>query len=522
MKKSSQVALIQMPFAITLHPSLGLSLLKGQLESRSISVDILYFNMLFSKIFGFEKYHCISQGGVNMTDLIGEWIFRFGNDDEESICSYEQMYFLKHKRLNQPEKLLEILNIAKEMRSSYEEFIEKCFDATDWSRYKIVGFTTMFEQTNACLQLAKRIKISHPSINIIFGGANCDGTMGKTLLKCYDFIDAVCVGEGDISFPRYVQNILDETLFEVSGIITKSDSKNQHSKRAEVAKLDDLPFPIYDDFFEQYEYYSVSDTKMPRIMFETSRGCWWGQKNHCTFCGLNGTTMEFRQKSAQRALKEISHIVEKRGDKSKQFFATDNIMPVSYFKDFLPELKKADLKLEFFYETKANLKKDQLKLYKEAGLNAIQPGIESLDTSILKLMKKGTSSLQNIQLLKWCKEFDILPYWNYLVGFPGEDTSCYDTQAKLVKLLFHLPSPGPMAMVRFDRFSPYLVSPENFGIKNLTPYRSYEIVFKDIPKDLLYDYAYYFEADYHNKTYVDEYTTRVQTHNTHQTTAATR
>jgi radical SAM superfamily enzyme YgiQ (UPF0313 family) len=43
------------------------------------------------------------------------------------------------------------------------------------------------------------------------------------------------------------------------------------------------------------------------LLFEASRGCWWGAKHHCTFCGLNGLSMTFRSKSADRAYSEIKH-----------------------------------------------------------------------------------------------------------------------------------------------------------------------------------------------------------------------
>ena len=39
--------------------------------------------------------------------------------------------------------------------------------------------------------------------------------------------------------------------------------------------------------------------------FETSRGCWWGERMHCTFCGLNGATMSYRSKSPRRAVDEL-------------------------------------------------------------------------------------------------------------------------------------------------------------------------------------------------------------------------
>ena len=61
---------------------------------------------------------------------------------------------------------------------------------------------------------------------------------------------------------------------------------------------------------------------------------------------------------------------------------------------------------------------------------AIVPGFAAVvllraSDRVLKQMKKGVSGLQNIQLLKWCKEMGIHPIWNFLIGFPQESADDY-------------------------------------------------------------------------------------------------
>ncbi|MCI0442202.1 radical SAM protein, partial [bacterium] len=104
----------------------------------------------------------------------------------------------------------------------------------------------------------------------------------------------------------------------------------------------------------------------------------------------------------------------------------DSILDLRYYKDYIPKLAERTTKLDLFYEVKANLKKVQIRLLRDAGVRTIQPGIESFSNSILQLMGKGVSALQNIQLLKWCKELGVSVYWNLLWGFPGEDPLEYD------------------------------------------------------------------------------------------------
>ena len=102
-----------------------------------------------------------------------------------------------------------------------------------------------------------------------------------------------------------------------------------------------------------------------------------------------------------------------------------NILDMGYFKDVIPELARVKNKPSIFFETKSNLSPEQVGALARAGVRKIQPGIESLSTPVLKLMRKGCTMLQNIQLLKSCAGAGIEPGWNLLYGFPGEDPESY-------------------------------------------------------------------------------------------------
>ena len=135
---------------------------------------------------------------------------------------------------------------------------------------------------------------------------------------------------------------------------------------------------------------------------------------------------------------------------------------------FCPQLSAARCDLEIFYETKANLKKDQLRTFYSSGVHAMQPGIESLSTPILRLMRKGVTALQNIRLLKWCAEIGITPAWNLLYGFPGEPAQEYARMAELIPSLVHF-TPPTFTPIQMERFSPYFDRPAEFGIELTGP-----------------------------------------------------
>ena len=134
-------------------------------------------------------------------------------------------------------------------------------------------------------------------------------------------------------------------------------------------------------------------------------------------------------------------------------------------------------------------------MLREAGIRTLQPGIESFSDAVLALMRKGVSGLQNIQLLKWCKELGIEPYWNILWGFPGEPPEEYARMADLVPLLSHLQPPIGYGSIRLDRFSPNFADAERLGFTDVRPLAPYGHVYP-LTDEARANLAYFFAFQY--------------------------
>ena len=248
---------------------------------------------------------------------------------------------------------------------------------------------TSFAQNAASLALARRLRERYPHLTIVFGGANCEGEMGLQLHRSFSWIDFVCGGEADVSFPLLMDRLRSGgDVHGIPGVISRRDGESIYSDLSPepVRDMDALPFPDYDDYFEQLAAMNLKPG-VPWVLMETSRGCWWGEKSHCTFCGLNGLSMTYRAKSRDRALQEILYLTERY--QTPYLEMVDNILDMRYFRDLLPELKRRRIHLDSL-QTKANLTKDQVQLMRDAGVTQIQPGIESFGTNVLRLMGKGT------------------------------------------------------------------------------------------------------------------------------------
>ena len=157
----------------------------------------------------------------------------------------------------------------------------------------------------------------------------------------------------------------------------------------------------------------------------------------------------------------------------------------------------------FFFEVKANLTRDQLRTMATAGVRAIQPGIESLSTRILKLMRKGATRLINVRLLKWASYYGMSVNWNLLCGFPGESRDDYEEQKRLMPLIYHLPPPDCCGPIWVERFSPYFTD-TGFPVTDLRPKPAYALIW---PEDRVSigKIAYFFDCELGDTLSGEEY-----------------
>ena len=491
-KRTAPVLLINMPFSKFETPALGLSLLKAGLEERGIGCDVRHFNISLAEIIGPEVYKDIA---VTLRGyMIGERIFAHALFDRDPNCQDDQFEDLRVRSPGswfQPERVDDLLRA----RDCVESYLDVCMGAIPWKQYQIIGFSTTFQQNVPALALAKRIKMAWQDLIIVFGGANCEGEMGLEIHRQFPFVDLVFRGEADEEFPRLVESLLaGGPIPELPGLVLRRNGESVPLGEGAlpVTDLDSLPYPNFADYFEQLSASSLDITKPTGLPFETSRGCWYGVKQQCTFCALNSESIVYRSKHPDRARQEIIHLTSHYD--VKRLYATDSILDMGYFRDLIPSLIKSNPNWSIFYEVKANLTKEQLRLLKSAGIDELEPGIESLSTRILELIRKGCTALQNIQLLKWGSQLGVEIFWNLMTDLPGVEPDEYDRMTKLIPSLMHLQPPVQFGPVHLDRFSPYFKDSEEFGITNVRAERGYHFIypFSDESLDRI---AYFFDYD---------------------------
>ncbi|GAA0962898.1 RiPP maturation radical SAM C-methyltransferase [Kribbella koreensis] len=462
-----RTVLVSMPFMDVDRPSIQLGLLKAIAGQQGFDVRTLHANLDFAAQLGVELYRKLSE---HRGRLVGDWLFSleaFGDeapDVEGALLADHDFGYLGD---DADQLLRRIRDVEVPL------FLDNLLETLPWKDVQVVGFSCTFQQSVASFAFARRLKERYPEIVTVFGGANFDGEMGRELARSIDCIDHAVVGEGDTAFPALLRKL------------AEGNELGKVGSQPLMTRMADLPAPDYDEYFERSRRLGVFPDDL-WIPFESARGCWWGAKHHCTFCGLNGTTMQFRSKPAERVVAELAGQAARY--QTSRFEAVDNIIDMAYLKDLFPALIDAGTDYELFYEVKANLSRAQLELLAKGGVRVLQPGLESLSSNVLRLMDKGVRAAQNVNLLRWAQYYGIQVEWNILWGFPGETAQDYADQASVVPELVHLRPPSSAARIWMERFSPLFSSPGR-----RSPESSYRHVYPagvDLGK-----VAYFFEYD---------------------------
>lgn len=306
-----KVAFVVMPWHSPGYPCLAAGLLHSIVKNAHPEWE---FSQLYANLLWVDYLRDSAPGRFSPTDYgmigedliydaTGEWVFSSALQGEPvwRVDEYRRAF----------DGTDEQFEVALAAHKLAPHFISELAGKVVASGASVLALTSTFVQNVACLALAQAVKRIRPSIVTVMGGGNCDGVQGRTLHQNFSSVDYVVSGEGEVAF-RLLLEAIDQGLTDFShvpNLCWRIGTEQRVNPSGGEASLETNPTPCFDDYFEQLEGSSARSYVEPQIVVETARGCWWGEKHHCTFCGLNGTGMHFRSKSATRALEEIEELI---------------------------------------------------------------------------------------------------------------------------------------------------------------------------------------------------------------------
>lgn len=381
-----------------------------------------------------------------------------------------------------------------------DHYLEEFADYVAESGYDLIGLTTTFGQLYANLRLAKLIKERSPSTKVVLGGSTVSASVGPTLLKYYPFVDFIVQGEGEQPLTELARQIHsgEPDFDKIVGVLTQQNytSFPRGAALSEIKNMDDLPFPDFEGLIEHC-FDSSTFGQDPVLTLESSRGCWWDRvkasgnvKKTCHFCNLNVQWNGYKEKSIERVVAEVKSVTEKYGISRLLFI--DNIIRLKGIEDLAGGLQDLGKDLSYFYEMRASISQYEFLRLWESGLNRCQIGIESLSNSYLRRIGKGTTVIQNLQMMKLCAELGVNNESNIMWDFPGatvEEVS--ETADNIKKFAFRYQI---LAVAKYHLGIGSTVDhlQKQYPIKNIRNYDSY----KHFVPDDVYENGRFFDLSF--------------------------
>jgi ribosomal peptide maturation radical SAM protein 1 len=490
--RSPRTVLVCMPWHAVGRSSLAIGVLRAACAENGLPVPSTYYGGLRFAEFLLEcsdgklaPYEYMAVSDIGFTHCLGDWVFAGALNGPdfglEGMAGYATRQGIPMRSVNA-------------MREYADAFCDLVVDELIAFDPELVGFSTTFMQNVPSLAVARRLKRRRPDITVVFGGGNCDGPMGIALHREFSFVDLVLRGEADETFPQLLRALAAgdaEALGTVPGLCWRDAGGRQRvNQQARLVPPANIVKPDFDDWSAAFDASPVSGHVDPELVVESSRGCWWGQVHHCTFCGLNGTSMAFRAKSSAAFVDELTDLVHRH--RVLNVMMADNILEPDYLRDALPRLAGRDWDLCVYYELKANLTTDQVGVLAASGVRLVQPGIESFVDDVLDRMDKGVRAVHNVRTMRDFQSAGLTVTWNWLYGFPGEQEAAYGPVLAQLPALVHLQPPSSTARIEMDRFSPYFENPA-LGFPERAPAEPYRYVY-DLSEQQLQDLVYLFDT----------------------------
>jgi ribosomal peptide maturation radical SAM protein 1 len=464
-KTFNSVALISTPWPLYSRPSIQLGSLKAHLQSRfpDLGIDAHHFYLSLAETVGYKNYHEISQRTWLAESVYAALLF-------PNRLKQAKTLFSRESNRNSLLKTINFHSLTTLVKKTTDAFL----DQHNWGRYGLIGFSISLCQLTSALYVIKRIKQRFPNRIIVIGGAAISGNAGHGVLDAFPEVDVVVNGEGELPLGRLIHNLRMSLLLDdipkIRGVVTRrtSATKSVESAFLQIEALSHLPPPDYTDYFNLLGSLDTQQTFFPTLPVEISRGCWWkrtlqsGKVTGCAFCNLNLQWEGYRSKQARQVVSEIDHLTDQYKILSVAF--TDNVLPKKESANIFKQLGKLKKDLRLFGEIRATTPWHELKSMHAAGMREVQIGIEALSSRLLKKLQKGTTTIQNLEIMKNCEALGIENISNLILQFPGSDQ--HDVAETLRTLEYAMPF-RPLKAVNFwlGLGSPVWQNAKNYGIK---------------------------------------------------------
>ncbi|MDX9820252.1 MAG: RiPP maturation radical SAM C-methyltransferase, partial [Desulfococcus multivorans] len=330
-----------------------------------------------------------------------------------------------------------------------------------------------------------------PHLPLIIGGSFIGGRTAADLLKVFPEIDLIVIGEGEKPLARLIEQLrTGEGLRDLrsgNGIISRNCVEDaDETSLSQLPDLSGLPRPDFSEYFDLLAKFPGDRRFFPTLPLEASRGCWWQsvtpaaeaqtQPKGCAFCNLNVQWQGYRAKAPTQVVSEVENLTSAHKVLSVAFM--DNVLPPKQSREIFTALAATGKDFQFFAELRASTSLPMLEILAQAGVSEVQIGIESLSSRLLKKLNKGTTAMDNLEIMKHCEGLGIQNAANLILHFPGSDQEDVAETLRAIRFARFF---RPLRIVQFwlGMDSPVWKNSRDFGLKAVFNHPAYKSLFPE-------------------------------------------
>ena len=462
MQESKKTILVSMPFAETSIPSVQLALFDAYLKDRNVNITTKHLYLNAAEIYGLNNYnYLINSPNDSYIAQLAFSKYLFPIHWEKNLEKFRYYY---ENIITTDKKYKETLPFENYL-SLTDKFYSYAIHPSNWEKFDIIGFTLNYGQFLPSLAIAKKIKEKYPKKIIVFGGSTTINELGKRVLNAFDWIDFIVSGEGEEAL--FLLSNEFENYSTIPGLIYRKNNDIIWNKNDNFIDINTLPYLDFKSYFqdlsiisdEVQQYYAL----FGRLPIELSRGCWW---NNCTFCNISVYNKKYREKTVERFAEELNYLSETY--KNLTFQVIGNTLPQNDYRKLCEKIISLGKDFNLYIEARAGqLKSDDYTLLKKAGFCNIQTGIEAFSSNYLKKINKGVKLIDNIAVLKYCKENSIYNNYNLIVNYPNEDHIDFLETIHNIEFIKDYIDPPQISQFVVGYDSPIYKNPQQFNIEKL-------------------------------------------------------
>ncbi|MFT4698200.1 MAG: anaerobic magnesium-protoporphyrin IX monomethyl ester cyclase [Flavobacteriaceae bacterium] len=248
--------------------------------------------------------------------------------------------------------------------------------------------------------------------------------------------DYIIQGEGEITLKELIHAINNKLPVDsIQGLVFKEKEEfKKNPKRVVLKNLDEFPMPAWDlADIESYKKIWQQGSNEFTLNIATTRGCPY----KCNWCAKPIYGNRYNSHSPEYITKHLAYLNANYG--VSKFWMCDDIFGLKphWVQEFNKELKKEDLKISYFIQSRVDLllKEDTIDALAESGLTEVWVGAESGSQKILDAMDKGTQVEQIFEATRILKEKNIRVAFFIQFGYLDETKEDIQKTIDMIKEL---------------------------------------------------------------------------------------